>query len=113
MYAGRIVEEAQTATLFSRPSHPYTRALLASLPDRAAKGALESIDGLPPRLDQGPFDACTFMPRCPLAQSACAAGEPKLYPVANGHFSRCVLHWEQSPTGLSTPAPTQGTSNGR
>jgi oligopeptide/dipeptide ABC transporter ATP-binding protein len=82
MYAGRILEEGPTRALFARPEHPYTRALLASVPRVGLAGGgaarLASIPGLPPRLDAGPFRACRFEPRCAFAREVCRAAEPTL-----------------------------------
>jgi oligopeptide/dipeptide ABC transporter ATP-binding protein len=91
MYAGRIVEEAKTAELYADPTHPYTRALLESVPrlDEAGRVRLQSIEGLPPRLDRGPFDGCTFAPRCAFVEDACRAGEPELEDLGSGRFRRC------------------------
>jgi len=93
MYAGRVVEEAPTHELFARPQHPYTQALLRSVPrlDEAMHATLFSIEGLPPRLDKGPFTACTFAPRCPLVREACHAGEPPLEHKGAGRRRRCVV----------------------
>jgi peptide/nickel transport system ATP-binding protein len=93
MYAGRIVEEAPTRDLFSKAHHPYTRALLNSVPraDVKGRGRLDALHGLPPRLDLGPFHACTFAPRCPLVQARCHEGEPALTPTDSGRRRRCVL----------------------
>jgi oligopeptide transport system ATP-binding protein len=97
MYAGRIVEEAPTRDLFERPTHPYTRALLRSVPriDGVAHERLHSIEGLPPRLDRGPFTACTFAPRCAHVRDACLAGEPPLVAFAPGRSRRCVVPPEE------------------
>ena len=97
MYAGRIVEEASTRDLYASPSHPYTKALLESVPrlDEHGHARLQSIEGLPPRLDRGAFDACTFAPRCTLARDACRAGEPPLEAFAPGRRRRCVLTPEE------------------
>jgi oligopeptide transport system ATP-binding protein len=97
MYAGRVVEEAPTRDLFARPAHPYTAALLASVPrlDSEAHGRLRSIAGLPPRLDRGPFTACTFVPRCGLKRPECEQGEPPLAPRGPERAARCVLPPEQ------------------
>jgi oligopeptide/dipeptide ABC transporter ATP-binding protein len=67
MYAGRIVERASTADVFVRPVHPYTEALLESVPrpDRLQRGPLPSIRGMPPNLAALP-PGCSFEPRCPL-----------------------------------------------
>jgi peptide/nickel transport system ATP-binding protein len=97
MYAGRVVEQAPVADLFARPSHPYTRALLASTPDpkrdiaadggrrplAAIPGTVPSISALPP--------GCAFAPRCPSASDACRVAVPALSPIAPGHVSRCIL----------------------
>jgi oligopeptide/dipeptide ABC transporter ATP-binding protein len=93
MYAGRVVEEAPARELFRAPHHPYTRALLRSVPraDRQGREPLEALPGLPPRLDQGPFGACTFAPRCALAQPRCLAGEPALAASAPSRTRRCIL----------------------
>ena len=69
MYAGRIVEEATTDVLFRRPTHPYTEALLHSVPDpkKLARGPLPTIPGAPPSLADLPR-GCTFEPRCPVGR---------------------------------------------
>jgi oligopeptide/dipeptide ABC transporter ATP-binding protein len=79
MYAGRIVEHAATARLFDQMRHPYTEALLASIPkvDQDARHRLYSIPGLPPELIR-PFSSCRFAPRCRYAQSQCHEEDPKL-----------------------------------
>jgi oligopeptide/dipeptide ABC transporter ATP-binding protein len=79
MYAGRIVETAAATTLFEAPAHPYTAALLASVPrlTGAQPERLASIDGQPPR----PYEAipgCRYAPRCPSARDLCSATEPAL-----------------------------------
>ena len=79
MYAGRIVETAPTRTIFARPAHPYTAALLASLPGPGTehRRPLRQIVGTPPdpaQLGQG----CPFRPRCPVAEPRCAIEEPGL-----------------------------------
>jgi oligopeptide transport system ATP-binding protein len=97
MYAGRIVEEAPTRELFRRPLHPYTKALLRSVPrlDERGQEKLFSIEGLPPRLDRGPFEACTFAPRCPLVREACHQGEPALEACGEGRARRCIVPVEE------------------
>jgi peptide/nickel transport system ATP-binding protein len=96
MYAGRVVEQAPAETLFGRPSHPYTRALLASTPDPdrdiAADGSrrpLAAIPGFVPSITNLP-PGCAFAPRCPLAAQACRETAPELTTVAPGHVARCI-----------------------
>jgi peptide/nickel transport system ATP-binding protein/oligopeptide transport system ATP-binding protein len=93
MYAGRVVEQAPTAELLSRPLHPYTEALLESTPrlDAPRGGRLNPIPGLPPRLGAEPITACTFAPRCRYVRPACHEGEPALAPAEGGlRLRRCV-----------------------
>jgi oligopeptide/dipeptide ABC transporter ATP-binding protein len=91
MYAGRIVESGAAAALYHDPRHPYTMALLRSVPrlDRPRQARLDPVDGQPPdltRLDQG----CAFRPRCRFAIDACATAPPPLSPAgAPGQFSAC------------------------
>ena len=93
MYAGRVVEQAPTSELLREPHHPYTRALLRSIPraDRPRREPLAALPGLPPRLDGGPVRACTFAPRCRHAMPRCLEGEPPLASVQFGRRRRCVL----------------------
>jgi oligopeptide/dipeptide ABC transporter ATP-binding protein len=97
MYAGRIVESAPARALFKSPHHPYTRALLASVPraDTPDRSYLTTLDGLPPRLDRGPFTACRFAPRCRFVLDACRVAEPELLATANGRLARCVRSVEE------------------
>lgn len=90
MYAGRIVEEAPAAALFEHPAHPYTRALLASIPGAVPGGRPQAIPGSVPALGNLPA-GCAFAPRCPERFDACSA-RPDLYPVGGGHDVRCFLH---------------------
>jgi len=93
MYAGRVVELAPARELFARPLHPYTAALMKSLPslDAAPAGRLEAIPGLPPQLDRGPFTACSFAPRCAHVHDACKVADPPLTEAGSGRLRRCVL----------------------
>jgi oligopeptide/dipeptide ABC transporter ATP-binding protein len=95
MYAGQVVEFADVKTLFSNPKHPYTKALLRSIPaatDR--RQMLEVIDGRVPNLTKLPA-GCRFAPRC---KARIAENEPRgvdlpppLFDLGNNHFSRCWL----------------------
>jgi peptide/nickel transport system ATP-binding protein len=90
LYAGRLVEEGSTRSLFSRPAHPYTVGLLRSLPRggrRKAEGRLATIPGFPPA--PGTIQAgCVFAARCHLADAKCREIEPQPADLG-GRFSRC------------------------
>jgi peptide/nickel transport system ATP-binding protein len=90
MYAGRIVETAPTDELFSSMRHPYTQALLGSIPklDSDPTKALASIPGLPPDLANPPF-GCRFAPRCPNATQQCREQEPPLSGSDPRHLFAC------------------------
>jgi peptide/nickel transport system ATP-binding protein len=77
MYAGRLVEVAPIAEILARPRHPYTRALIASLPSLDSRGALVGIPGLAPLLRDLP-DGCAFNPRCQLATGRCRTEKPAI-----------------------------------
>jgi len=93
MYAGRVVERAQTRSLFYDPQHPYTWGLLGSIPrlDRVKQERLHSIKGTPPSLIRAPT-GCKFRPRCPHAFDKCME-EPALENRVEepGHLDRCWL----------------------
>nr|WP_086780844.1 ABC transporter ATP-binding protein [Crossiella equi] len=89
MYAGRIVEKADAMSLYKQPGHPYTLALLDSLPRLDQKGtALNTIKGLPPNLMRVP-PGCPFHPRCPRAQDICSQSVPAQVPLGLGRVSAC------------------------
>jgi oligopeptide transport system ATP-binding protein len=89
MYAGRIVEHADAIALYRRPGHPYTSALMESLPRLDLKGAeLNTIKGLPPSLLRIP-DGCPFHPRCPMAQDLCRTDVPAGHRLGFGRTSAC------------------------
>lgn len=95
MYAGRVVESAPVAALFAHPRHPYTQALIESLPAARAKGdRLRTIPGMPPDLTQD-FTGCPFAPRCAHATGACEAGRPRLSEIAPHHATACVRAHEE------------------
>jgi oligopeptide/dipeptide ABC transporter ATP-binding protein len=82
MYAGRIVEEGPSASLFSKPAHPYTAGLLRSLPDRDSPGdRLEAIPGSVPSSHAWP-PGCRFHPRCTVVLDRCRRDDPSLVPAA-------------------------------
>ncbi len=89
MYAGKIVEIADVEDLFARPQHPYTQALLGSVPDLEEDVEwLTSIEGQPPNLDDMPV-GCSFEPRCAYAFDKCKDEYPPEYLVGNKHIARC------------------------
>jgi peptide/nickel transport system ATP-binding protein len=97
MYAGRIVEEADVATLFARPEHPYTWGLLGSIPwlDRPREARLVPIPGRPPSLIHPP-SGCSFHPRCPYVRDRHREIDPPLEPVPGQprHAVACLLEPE-------------------
>lgn len=95
MYAGKIVEEAETKTLFGNPRHPYTMGLLKSIPilgDKVRRGKirLNEIPGVVPSLYELPL-GCKFSTRCPSVMDICKEKEPELREVGKDHFSSCWL----------------------
>ena len=90
MYAGKIIEYGSAADIYYRPHHPYTLALLKSVPrmDQARQAKLDPVEGQPPdltMLDGG----CAFRSRCRYATDDCAKGLPFLESVGPGHFTAC------------------------
>ena len=90
MYVGKIVEIAPTEELFAKPKHPYTQALLSSVPvpapELAARGAPLEGEVADPA---NPPTGCYFHPRCPFAQDVCRTTEPPLGEVSPGHLASC------------------------
>jgi oligopeptide/dipeptide ABC transporter ATP-binding protein len=100
MYAGRIVEAAAVGALFSRPLHPYTAGLMASIPrigqprtGPAVRERLNEIPGLVPSLRERP-QGCSFAPRCRYATDRCRREEPPLAEQRPGHRTAC-WEWER------------------
>jgi oligopeptide/dipeptide ABC transporter ATP-binding protein len=94
MYAGNAVEQADVYQTYESPAHPYTKALLESIPRVDQKGQeLTVIKGLPPALVNPP-PGCSFHPRCSFAKDRCKVEEPPLYPVPGGRASACH-YWEE------------------
>ena len=90
MYAGRVVEQAETFELFDHPSHPYTRGLMnavASLEGESAQ--LDTIPGVVPNLLHLP-EGCSFSPRCDRCCEACLHSAPELAEIAPAHLVRCI-----------------------
>jgi oligopeptide transport system ATP-binding protein len=97
MYAGFVVEDAEVKELYSNPQHPYTAALLRSLPrmDGSPGEKLETIEGLPPDLLAFPT-GCPFAPRCKYVQEKCLAENPMLKEIGPNHKVAC---WVDINTG--------------
>jgi oligopeptide/dipeptide ABC transporter ATP-binding protein len=91
MYAGRIVETGPVREIFRRPGHPYTRALLASMPGGRPGQRLRAIEGSVPLLDDLP-PGCAFHPRCPDRFEPCTTTPPPDYPAGVAQTAKCYLH---------------------
>ena len=87
MYAGRIVETAPSAEFFQNPKHPYTQALLKSLPTNKIS-KLETIQGQPPSIQQD-ISGCRFHPRCTQCIEKCTKNIPQLEKISDEHLSAC------------------------
>ncbi len=96
MYAGRIVENAPVADIFERPQHPYTQALVASIPRLGEQPErLQTIEGAPPRLQREDYVGCSFYPRCPFRISICAEKRPILTEIRAGQSAACWVAQEE------------------
>jgi peptide/nickel transport system ATP-binding protein len=92
MYLGRVVEKTDVDTLFNAPKHPYTQALLSSIPKVSTqRQPLEPIKGMVPNPFRRP-SGCTFHPRCAQVMEVCRTREPVTTQVSPGHFVRCLLY---------------------
>ena len=94
MYAGRIVEMGPVREIFDNPAHPYTQALIGSVPKMVSTSErLSTIEGQPPSLSDLP-DGCRFAERCALADDRCRSEYPKVYDISNSHTASC---WKATP----------------
>ena len=102
MYAGRIVESGPADVIFADPRHPYTRLLLRSVPrlDDAPKAAMTVIPGSVPAQGEWP-PGCRFAPRCPLAEPACVARDPRVEELGGGRRVACHRHGEDPGMGAA------------
>jgi oligopeptide/dipeptide ABC transporter ATP-binding protein len=99
-----MVEAGPVKAMFDHPAHPYTRALLESIPRMSdARQRLTAIDGQPPDLARLPA-GCAFQPRCPVAVDRCRTEAPPDIVVAPSHAARC---W------LASPGPVASAAAGR
>ena len=91
MYAGRVVESGPVSQIFNNPTHPYTEALLSSIPRMTDnRQRLTAIDGQPPDLSSLP-QGCSFAPRCPEVFDRCRTQAPPAFTTAVGRNARCWL----------------------
>ena len=95
MYAGKIVEEASTETIFAEPLHPYTQFLINSLPKFGDKSMRDSVPGSPPALSDLP-SGCPFHPRCPHVKDICRQEMPDFSQLDENHRVACWLVGEES-----------------
>jgi oligopeptide/dipeptide ABC transporter ATP-binding protein len=101
MYAGRMVEHGPVSQVFSTPAHPYTKALLGSIPRMTdSRERLTAIEGQPPDLASLP-PGCAFAPRCPSADARCRVEAPPQFAIDLGHSARC---WRAAPAADAAAA---------
>jgi peptide/nickel transport system ATP-binding protein len=106
MYAGQVVESGPARELMSSPEHPYTRALLAAVPDATGTRALTGIPGAPPSgVVEG---ACPFVPRCPFSIKSCSESNPNLLPLRPSHDVRCIRAGNYEIHSISDRPPALG-----
>jgi peptide/nickel transport system ATP-binding protein len=103
MYAGRVVEEGPALEILRRPRHPYTRGLVASIPDHLDPCRPEPMPGTAVEIGARP-EGCAFAPRCPLKIEECEAAVPALAARGTGHLNRCIR-------AEHVPAPSRGSSD--
>ncbi|AJY45046.1 ABC transporter ATP-binding protein [Martelella endophytica] len=97
MYCGRVMETASVNDFFDAPSHPYSQALIRSIPGREEVRRLETIPGTVPKLADLP-PGCRFATRCAHRMSACDAALPEPRPVTAGHTSACIRAFDHAKT---------------
>ena len=95
LYAGRIVEEGPTNVVLARPRHPYTRGLVASIPDHVSRRRVRSMPGVAVGVEERPA-GCAFAPRCPQRVERCVSELPPLEPIEHGSRVRC-FEWTSTP----------------
>jgi peptide/nickel transport system ATP-binding protein len=91
MYAGKLVEVGNVETMFSKPMHPYTQMLIASLPSTSERTGVKGMPGLPPSL-LNPPPGCVFHPRCPFVMDRCRVEVPLAREFAMEHSVACHLY---------------------
>jgi peptide/nickel transport system ATP-binding protein len=107
MYAGQIVELSPAKDLLRCPLHPYTKALMASVPKlHSTADRLSAIPGNVPRIGNFP-PGCRFAPRCPIARPECSDKLPELVEVEAGRWVRCPF-WQNEPENITAEAQRRG-----
>jgi peptide/nickel transport system ATP-binding protein len=106
MYAGRIVEQGPTAEVLSTPRHPYSRGLVASIPDFLERQQLRGIPGVAVGIESRP-PGCAFAPRCPQRVAACEEAVPALTAIPGGRLVRCI-EWQRTPPLAPVPPQPAG-----
>jgi len=100
MYAGRVVESGPVSRIFNAPAHPYTEALLSSIPRMGdSEQRLTAIEGQPPDLAALP-PGCAFAPRCLRALERCRVEAPAEFTPDRGHTARCWLAASSAPSSV-------------
>jgi peptide/nickel transport system ATP-binding protein len=113
LYAGRLVEEGDTQTVFDDPRHPYTVGLIRCVPkwgSRKDAGLLDTIPGLPPPVG-ATTDHCVYADRCALAIDVCRREYPPLFDAGPGHTSRCFRHQEARDLPRAVPDRLPGVEH--
>jgi oligopeptide/dipeptide ABC transporter ATP-binding protein len=111
MYLGQVVEVGATDVVLERPSHPYTRALIAAVPvDHPAHTRERIVMVGEPTSPIDPPAHCHLVPRCPFALPLCSQVPAELVEVAPGHATRCVRFQREHVDGTWSPAPREGVS---
>jgi oligopeptide/dipeptide ABC transporter ATP-binding protein len=96
MYAGRAVEQGPVRRIFAEPAHPYSEALLRSVPRMGSRERLYRIEGQPPNLADLP-PGCAFAPRCPRAEDRCREEAPQPVEMGPAHVASCLRLTERVP----------------
>jgi len=111
MYAGKVVERGTASQVFYHAKHPYTQALLRSVPrlDEEARTTLASIPGAPPDLFVPPV-GCAFASRCMKTMKICLQHDSEMVHQGGGHSVSCWLYHKDNPSPPTFPIPSKGGS---